>query len=488
MSYFLGKLPPELLAPIISELTLNDVKHISLTTPAMRKIMVPYIYTNLIIDCPLLENSNISNVVQKYGRFIKNLHLRVHIYPNDTNPHEDRQSRDQGGDNVDERPMAEDENENMVRESQQEADRSDQDVQDHTRLPHRDFNYETFWENPPASVWARQATDVPLVKDIIQSKGLPHCHSLSITMDPNRNHKLYNERVWDRYSDVRGHFCHTVEAQDETIEFKERLYAWRAAMKEMWRDIATLSKAERLTICDLMPKRTTAWQEPEWESFLGRLKDLTLFTYGKYHESEWAPTAYNGFSGFFKQLSTYMWPHLHNLERLKIVAHEKGFIGNNSLQFPVGSMPALKKISLENVAAPGILTNFLRGRCANLKEIHLEDCLAVYEEYEDTTTWADLWEAARNTGTTPLGITWKELYVASLEGDDDPDEEERERWARLYKMLEEDKRLKIWPYVELEGNPVYLPDTIVEYLEQGDDNREYIELLEEMERRRNRND
>ncbi|KAF4966742.1 hypothetical protein FSARC_5607 [Fusarium sarcochroum] len=485
MSHFLTRLPPELLPPIINELSLNDKKHVSLTDSTMREVMAPYLYTTMVIDCPLLESSSLSDVAQKYGAFVKNLHLRVHICPNKKEPDQNEGYEDSDEDDVEEGSGTKDEENNMVQKSQQGEYNSDEEVEDDTGIIYGDFDYETFWKTPPASVWARRATDAPIVRDMIQSKGLPHCRTLSVTIDPNKNHKLYNERYWDDFSYERGHFCRSSEVW-ENVRRHEKVYAWRATMRDMWCDIATLSKAERLVIYDFMPKRITAWLKPEWAGFLGRLKDLTLFMYGKYHEMEFPAYVYYGFTTFLQQLSDDMWIHLSKLERLKIVAHERGFIDDRSLEFPIRSMPALKAIYLENVIAPQVLTDFLRGGCPHLEEIRLKDCVAAAWRLKNVTTWAELWGAARETGKKPLRIIWEESDIAPLKADDDPDENVRGAWAQLYKILGDDEGFRIWPYVEFNGNGIYMPDNIVEYLKERDDNREYTKLLEEMERRRSR--
>ncbi|KAJ4253882.1 hypothetical protein NW762_010280 [Fusarium torreyae] len=485
MNNILSRLPPELLAPILSELTVDDKKHISLTDSTMRTIMAPYLYTTIVIDCPVPESSSLSNVTQKYGLFVKSLYLRIHIYPNNKEPDREEIYGDSDEDDGDEKSVSEDEANHMIQKGQQEEYQGDEEAKDDTGLPSGDFDYETFWENPPASVWARKAADAPVVRDIIQSKGLPNCRTLIITVDPNKTHKLYNERYWDEYSEDKYHFCRSSEVW-EKVQRLEKVYAWRATMRDMWYDIATLSKAERLVIHDFMPKRVTTWQKSEWASFLGGLRDLTLFMYGKYNETSWPASVYYGFTDFLQNLSTDMWQHLSKLERLKIVAHEKGFIDHRSMDFPLGSMPSLRTIYLENVTATDVLTEYLRGGCPHLEEIHLKDCVAGGWTLKTATTWGELWQAARETGERPIRIIWEESYAPHQEGDEDPDEDLRGSWAYAYEKLKATEPFRVWPYAKLRGHGMEMNRGIVEYLKESDDSREYIKLLEEMEWRRSK--
>lgn len=516
MTGHLDSLPPELLSIITEHLGHDDRRNLSLVSSTTRSAMVPFLFKGLKVKCPLPEDHMLQGIVQKFGHHVLNLHLHVSFYPNPMDTSKDPSEEDvdmddnEETDDIEKDGADEDESDDDGSDNEEPDDGNgeEDDAEDDENNPNNDEEGEEendnkedeedrwYWENPPESVWARKSTDVPVVKDLIQFKGLPRCSILTLYTMGAENFEV--EADWDDNDlcDSGMYFCSYAEDWDE-VKKKEEKYAWRAALRDMWYDLASLSKTNHLEVFDFLPRKSSSWTTPEWPSFLGQLKQLTLYPYGSENGAGWYVNTLPGFNDFFQDLSSVMLDHAKHLERLKIVGHDAGFLSYDSLKLAAGILPELRVLRLENMAAPAILPPFLEGKPHNLREIHLKNCVAVEtNDYDfELKTWASLWKAIREMVEQPICVAYQhhkspplteaENYADSGE-EWEPPEDEEEGIARLRKIVAEDKDI-VWPYVEVDDKYGMLMDNDVlnvEHLGMGDDNKEYRALMKEMERRR----
>ncbi|KAL6362777.1 hypothetical protein LRP88_04082 [Fusarium phalaenopsidis] len=519
MTGSLDSLPPELLSIITEHLGHDDRKNLSLANSTTRTIIAPFLFRGLKVKCPLPEDHILHDVVKKFGAHVLNLHLHVTFFPGQPDPNkeedvemednvedavdedeneesQENKNADEGSDNEepeDDNPEQDDaeEDENGPDEEEQEEEEEEEEVDDNEEEEDR-----WYWENPPESVWARKSAHVPAVKDLIQFKGLPRCSILSIHTMGAENFEI--EADWDDNDlcDSGMYFCSYDEDWDMVKE-KEEKYAWRAALRDMWHDVANLSKTKHLEVIHFLPRMSSSWKTREFSKFLGCLKELALYPYGADNGAGWHVNTLPGFNDFFKVLSSVMLRRAKHVERLKIVAHDYGFLNYDSLKLSPGILPELQVLHLEHMAAPAILLPFLEGKPRNLREIHLSKCVAVEtNEYDfELKTWASLWKTIGETGEKPIRVTYQyhkspplteEENYADEDEDWKPPENEEEGIARLRRMVVEDKEI-IWPYVEIDEKYGMVMDNDVlnvEHLRLGDDNKEYRALMDEMERRR----
>ncbi|KAM0542360.1 hypothetical protein ACHAPJ_012825 [Fusarium lateritium] len=338
------------------------------------------------------------------------------------------------------------------------------------------------------------------MRDLIQCKRLPKCSVISLHTDGDKNFDISGGWDINDLSDSSIYFCAEHEDWD-LVRQKEELYGWRQAMAEMWHDIANLSRVEHLELLHFLPRKSSTWLEPEWSHFLGRLKELTLVTYGQDNGAGWSANTLDGFNSFFKELPTLVFEHTKNLEYLKLRAERDGYLGHRSLRFAPATMPELRTLRLENVCITTSLKEFLSRSTPKLERIHMENCAALGMEYyfhepDEDLSWAEFWKAVREGSPALVEITYRypklppltERESMKTSGDDmalaDTDTETS---ARLRKTVDEDEDSRIWPYITIDGKygDVWgYADANLEHLEAGHDNREYKLLMDEVRQRR----
>ena len=296
-------LPAELLLSITKLLSYGDRKSLSAVNANFRDTIAPRLYKTLNVDCPLAKNqsSSLNETVQKYGACVAELRLNVTFYPRQQRP--------------------------------------------------EDTNEDTpwFWTDPPASVWARDIADVDTIRDLLLFKGLPHCQTLTVYTNGYDNFSDSDiggeEAEWD--DDVVStsiYFCKYPEEWEDVFLMEEG-YSWRAALRDMYRDIATFSPTKDLKFLNFLPRMVSIWQEPDgvWSAFLGRLKKLTLHTYGgETNCGDADVTLLQGFQAFFNELSSVLFTHATELECLEIVALANGYLGVGTLYLSHLTMPKLQ--------------------------------------------------------------------------------------------------------------------------------------------------
>lgn len=438
---------------VTEHLSTWDLKNLSTANSAFRIAIVPCLFGVLQVNCPLREDHVAGTVLRKYGAYVVELRLNVTFLPN--------QMEDKSLD----------------------------------RLPKEYLEYvQQYWSDPPASVWARRTGDIPVIHDLIQFKGLPHCKSLTLHTEGDNDFEQSGHTDWDdsRTGTASVYTFYEHEGWEE-VERKEQKYSWRAALRDMYRDIAKLSPTKELKISSFLPRKVSFWQEDGWASFLRRLRKLTLHSYGGNDGAVWDVNKMPGFNQFFGDLSSLMLIHAKELEHLEIVAHESGFLGSNSLVLAPDIMPALRVLRLENMAVTSILPNFLQGIHKDLSNIRIVKCVALSESPsgEDPPSWGDLWMWIREAVPEPKEITcvlpeapltWEEadysygdVYVA-------PQWEPMEV-QRLRARLAKERGFYVWPYAQVGkyGGVSADEERNLEMLECEEDNYEYRLMVKAVE-------
>ncbi|KAG5757895.1 hypothetical protein H9Q72_013967 [Fusarium xylarioides] len=402
-------LPPEVLFSISDFLEPDDRKNLSLANSGLRTAMAPCLFKVLRVDCPLVEDHILPTIVDKYGVNILELRLNVTFYLEKSTKTADDEEEESEDESSDVDMSEDEEAHDTEEEDEEENDSDEEEGSDSDDDPDRGWNY------------------------------------------------IY--------------FCCEPETWQE-VERKEKTYSWRAALRDMYRDIATLSPVDEFTILNFLPRKTSFWQKKEWSEFLGRLKKLTLSTYGGDNGAGWQANTLPGFHAFFNELPTNFLGHAKALEYFKLKTHDDGFLGGDgSLYIPPGCMPSLRSL-------------------------HVDECVAFTSDPngDDAPRWADLWKAARQALKAPaevICVPTKERPITEDEGDYYGDEtyvppaDEDDKIKKWRRRVKEEEGLSIWPYGWLdEKYGSIFPDHEVnlERLESGEDNLEFKVLMEEVKR------
>ncbi|RGP69673.1 hypothetical protein FSPOR_4485 [Fusarium sporotrichioides] len=509
----LESIPPEVLFSISDQVDLDDRKNLSLVNSGLRSAIVPYLFKVLRVNCPVIEDNIIPTIVDKYGAYVLELRLNVTFYPNeieeqdatedDVEEEEEDESNegdDGDGDKASDMNVSKSGQENddeSKHNSEAEAETSENENEESGESDSEsDSSRAWYWTNPPTSVWARKEADISIVHDLIRLTALPRCKTLTLYTNGEEDFEV--EADWDD-NDIGNnsiYFCCEPEDWDE-VQTKEKRYPWRAALRDMYHDIATLSPVDDLKLLNFLPRKTSFWQKHEWAVYLGRLKKLTLHTYGADNGAGWSANTLPGFNGFFNDLPDTMLVHANNLEYLEIKADEFGFLGGSgSLFLAPNSLPALRVLHVHGIAVTSVLTDFLQEVYGKLSEIHITACVALDLDTNGAQQprWAELWKAVRQAIKAPAEITCipiKDQPITEAEdyhyGDDPyiPPDDEEEKIKRFRKRVKEEEDFCLWPYAcqdEKYGSIYADYERNLERLETEEDNLEFKLLAEEVRR------
>ncbi|KAG5659757.1 hypothetical protein KAF25_002316 [Fusarium avenaceum] len=430
----LNQLPPEIILDISDCLTSVDIKSLSLVDKTIRQHMVPQLFKHVKVHCPLPRDHVLRSVVAKYGTYVSSLSLQVTFYPNPPNLSYD-------GTKV---------NATCAKEG-------------------------WYWNAYPQSVWARNVDDVPAMYDIIQFKGLPNCTSLTVSADGEDDFASPGEWTESRSRDTSFYLFAEPETYDQ-VRRAEGKYAWRQAHAEMWRDIARHSQVERLELTNFLPYKASSWLEPEWAEFLGRLKELSVQSYGRVIRDSWLPYVAPGYNAFYREIPTFLFAHAKRLECLQIASHESGFLGANALQFVPHTLPRLRTLRLRDVYITESLEEFLGEHSPSLESLCIDNCVAVgCDAYSPGTpsdpNWGGFWKAVRKGSPVLREFICEHIDNRELGGEG---------------IADEDDSLFVWPYVDMEDPYDSASDCLEvneEELALANDNQEYRLLMEELARR-----
>ncbi|KAJ4127822.1 hypothetical protein NW768_008098 [Fusarium equiseti] len=441
-------LPPEILLLISDELPHRDRKSLSAVNGRFRNQLVRRLFRHIQIDCPLSQDSNLQHVIDKYGDYVTGLLLNVTFLPNPPSSSFEGTELDLETDWYEEEKW--------------------------------------YWYDYPDSVWAQDASDVPIMHDLIQFKGMPKCTSLGIRTDGEGEFEPHGG--WDDDGFYGYDFCASVESWEEVKE-KERKYSWRQAWNELWRDVAKFSKMERLDLFNYLPIKASWWLEPEWAAFVGRLKDLKIRAFGQDNGFN----TQEGFCSFFNDMPEFLFRHATNLEHLYIAGHEDAHLSDGTLRFKEDTMTQLKSLHFENMSISTSLMDFLSGSTPKLESLHLDNVAAWGTVF--TPVWADFWEAVREGNPALKEVIYRYPRTPPLSEEErlhghdptfDATKTDDEQEAQARKMVADDDTLTIWPYIcadDTFGELFEMEDPNLYFLVLGHDNTEYKLLMKEIKER-----
>ncbi|CAF3660691.1 hypothetical protein FGSG_03765 [Fusarium graminearum PH-1] len=446
----LDHLPPEIFVAISDLLPWTDKESLSIVNKTLRNQLVPHLFRHLKVNCPLARENNLQSVIQLHGAYTVSVRVNVEFQPNPPN-------------------------------SGLEGTEVDPDSTE-----------AWYWDDYPASVWARDSVDISTMQDVIQFKGMPKCTNLSIHTNGEEDFEI--DGGWDEndLADTSIYFCSSPESWEKVKE-KEKQYKWRKAWCELWKDVAKYAKTESLELLHFLPIKASCWLDPEWVAFLGRLKSLTIRAYGQDNGAGWAVNTLEGFNAFFVEMPDFLFRHAKNLEHLCIAGNEDGHLGEDALRFEPNTMPQLKSLRLETMSITKSLKEFLSGSTPKLESLYLFNVAAWAEGTEPT--WADFWKAVRKGNPALREVVYRYSRIAPLcefedmNDDSDSAEMDSDEVAQARKKLTDDPTLAIWPYVtsnDKYGDVQAWEDVNLESLQKGDDNKEYKLLMDEIKQRQQR--
>ncbi|KLO81774.1 uncharacterized protein LW93_6929 [Fusarium fujikuroi] len=436
-------LPVELVTKVVSHLSPQDVKALSCTSWLMRHAVVGVLFQTLIIPFPLASTQALEELIHKYQDFISTVHLHVSFQPN-----------------IEEKPH----------------------------------------DGPMPSIWGVAPTDT--LKKITQGDILRNVSSFVLEF----NGAQFKDPGWwgepAPWSDpnLPGSIFENGENWDQILQ-QERDFIWRAQYNEFMRAISMNLNITNLKIENLIPRNVSAWETPEWASFLGRLQVLEI---GVFSGDDDLLHTNLGFIEFIRSLPQFLMRHARNVRRLTLEASPDALFGGASANYCIrlplreDHLPFLRSLTLKNIMIGPDLVEFLTSRVDCFEELELHDCMCDEPEPEygpdwdlEPVAWADLWRAMRESNMRLFKVSVVQSKTPPLlwqEGSSEEDEtsEESVSAARIRKMLEEDRSLVVWRYARVDykyGWIVDLSDDNVKYFEEGEDQREYVKLLEVLEQR-----
>ncbi|KNB19689.1 hypothetical protein FOXG_16911 [Fusarium oxysporum f. sp. lycopersici 4287] len=201
----------------------------------------------------------------------------------------------------------------------------------------------------------------------------------------------------------------------------------------------------------------SAWETPEWESFLGRLQVLEIGVFGGEDGDCWHTKP--EFAEFIGNLPHFVMRHARNVRHLTLEASPDGLFGGASTNYCI-PLPLkedhflfLHSLTLKNIMIGPELVEFLTSRVDSFEELELYDCMCDGPDWEygsdrelDPVTWAGLWKAIRESNIRLFKVSVVQSRTPPLmwrEGDRKEFEtiEDSVEAARIRKMLEEDTLL-----------------------------------------------
>ncbi|EXL42103.1 hypothetical protein FOCG_15455 [Fusarium oxysporum f. sp. radicis-lycopersici 26381] len=440
----LDTLPIELITNVASYLSPQDVKTLSRTNWFMRHAVVGVLFRTLYIPCPLASTRALEELIHKYQNFISRFHLHVYFQPN-----------------MEEKPH----------------------------------------DGPMPSVWGAASTDT--LKRIVRGDILSNVSSFVVEFNArNFEHDgWWGETASWSDPNMLGSIVDNEENWDQTLQ-QEREIIWRAQYNDVMQTISTNQNITNLKISNLIPRNASAWETPEWESFLGRLQVLEIGVFGGDDGDCWHTKP--EFAEFIGNLPHFVMRHARNVRHLTLEASPDGLFGGASTNYCI-PLPLkedhflfLHSLTLKNIMIGPELVEFLTSRVDSLEELELYDCMCDGPDWEygsdrelDPVTWAGLWKAIRESNIRLFKLSVVQSRKPPLmwrEGDRKEFEtiEDSVEAARIRKMLEEDSHLVLWRYARVDykyGWVVDLSDDNVKYFEAGEDQREYVKLLKVLEER-----
>ncbi|KAF5002734.1 hypothetical protein FGRMN_131 [Fusarium graminum] len=424
----LDSLPIELVLDVAKRLSSDDAKSLSCTSKLIREKVARLLFTTLSVTCPLESSKGLAKHVKRYENMISRVHLHLFLQPN--------------------------------------------------------FKNKTEEGDPIPSIWGILPSET--IKKIVKGEILPHIDTLSVKFDPLQFDPVGpwdGDVWWGDSSDLGGiYICLDPEDHDK-IMHQEKTIIWRAQYTEFLKCIALNQKITNLTVSNLPPRDSSAWDTPEWKAFLGRLKYVNISIFGADNGAGWCANTVDGFGEFVHSLPDKFMEFADNIERLSLEASPEGLLGSHpenwSVQLPlsIDNLPKLVSLSLKNIMIGNELLEFLKSHTDTLCEFEVHDCMCD----EDNVTWAKLWETMREANAALLRVKVGQSENPPLVNTFGQDNYHTpEEVGNVRKRLAENTSMVVWRYVIVDdkyGYPMDVEDVNLRRVQEGDDQKEYSRLL-----------
>ncbi|EME82279.1 uncharacterized protein MYCFIDRAFT_17505, partial [Pseudocercospora fijiensis CIRAD86] len=149
---------------------------------------------------------------------------------------------------------------------------------------------------------------------------------------------------------------------------------WRSLMSDTWLALAKNDSIRSLNVVDLVPRPVTAFRQPEFQAFLGKLKTVEMSVWGADKGAGWLTRTLPGYMLFTSQLREFFFCCLLAVTKLSLRASPTGLPGLQAqLHGTVGlrsrDMPNLRRLHLQNVFIGHELVRFLSARAQTLESL-----------------------------------------------------------------------------------------------------------------------
>jgi hypothetical protein len=170
---------------------------------------------------------------------------------------------------------------------------------------------------------------------------------------------------------------------DEDIPEAERTVAYRSLMERSYRALARnpASAIKDLELKNVVAKRCSAWNLPDFEALLEGLTSFTISLRGGDDGAGcWHINMCEGYRNFIQKLDACFFEHLRNVKQFSFAASEEAppeidsGPNNTALKLLKGYMPQLQTLLLQYVFIGDGLANFIKAHHNLLEEVRLTDC------------------------------------------------------------------------------------------------------------------
>ncbi|KAL9624753.1 MAG: hypothetical protein Q9160_001107 [Pyrenula sp. 1 TL-2023] len=428
-SNHLTALPAELLFRVTDMLSFNDKLVLSSTASLLREILAPELFHTLKADIKVEESLRVvCTLLEKYAESVRHLRFECHVGPK-YNDYDDF--------------------------SQPESDAEDEQQPLEGRKHMESL----------IAAWK-------MVEDLLNGKRSPrieettlcfYCAPEPAACDPDEVPELKHSKnpYWVQ------RFNQFVDAESvEDVKAAEKEDHWRFLLREIWDAIALNTTIRKLVVYNLIPKRATSFDLPEFKEFLAQLEEFDLKLLGM--ESWASVTALDGYMEFMRHLGNDFFNRLESVKKVRLAASEFGPLGLGDgrrgrhvpLPFHPECMPRLFHLELENCFIGRKFVFFMTRHASVLTSLKLIECRCTSPSMRGTVAtaesriyWADFFSAVRKLEDLVLSklvilprrvpITEDETYDVAFNVDE-ADEPEEVKSAR--DRLRENPRLRLFAY------------------------------------------
>ena len=298
------------------------------------------------------------------------------------------------------------------------------------------------------------------------------------------------------FDDKDGDYGVTIfekEESEEVVASAERNERWRALMAKTFHALANNKELcfRKFEIKQLIAKEVSTFNSEAFHEFLGRVKQFKLSMRGEESEMGVKMNVLSGFAAFVSRLDRFFFNHLTSVTDLAIVADQAGPLGLEGtrhvrLALHKHQMPLLKTIYLENIFICPELVSFLLARTPTMESISLHNCFASMQGSAKTGIyWSEFFTALHDAMPKKLchlEITPMDVPLCIQEDGWGPvrKEEMPEEYFEARQALEENLRLRLFPYASLDETYGEILNDYDENLDaclRGDDQRAYDDLM-----------